>query len=273
MSESLFTGTMVEMTWKEIEAAVKQKAIALLPVGVIEEHGPHLGLAVDIYAPCRLARNIKSLLESRGVRTLIAPPYYWGNIGLTSAFPGSFSFKPEIIQESIFEIIACLKRWGVDYVFILNWHAEYKHNLAAIEAVKQARASGIKAFACLTEHEALSFKLNPASDYLITQPNPPERGSAAKYPDLHAGSLETAFMLEYYPDQVRQDLISSLKPTHCTLDDLKNLIKKDGDPRKLIKDGYFGDPAGFDRQYCRMYLEAKSASYADLIETELKKAV
>ena len=49
MGYSLFDETMVDMAWPEIEKAAQEGAIVLLPTGVIEEHGPHMGLAVDIY--------------------------------------------------------------------------------------------------------------------------------------------------------------------------------------------------------------------------------
>ena len=49
MGYSLFDETMVDMAWPEIEKAAQEGAIVLLPTGVIEEHGPHMGLAMDIY--------------------------------------------------------------------------------------------------------------------------------------------------------------------------------------------------------------------------------
>ncbi len=48
------------MTWPQIEEAVKEGAIALLPTGVIEAHGPHMGLGVDAYGAnihCKLTRR------------------------------------------------------------------------------------------------------------------------------------------------------------------------------------------------------------------------
>jgi creatinine amidohydrolase/Fe(II)-dependent formamide hydrolase-like protein len=144
--------------------------------------------------------------------------------------------------------------------------------MSIIEAVKKARASGLQAYACLTEHEALHFKLDSKADYLVVQSVPPIPGSTADPPDLHAGSLETALMLEYFPDMVKEDMISTLEPSRVKLEDLKALLKG-GDARKLIKDGYFGDPARCDRKLARTYLEAKASSFAKLIEVVLRKQV
>lgn len=42
---SVFKDTMVEMTWQEIQAESHKGAIVLLPVGIVEAHGPHLDLS------------------------------------------------------------------------------------------------------------------------------------------------------------------------------------------------------------------------------------
>jgi creatinine amidohydrolase len=204
MGYSLFDDTMVDMTWPEIETAVKQNAVVLLPVGVIEEHGPHTTLAVDIYVSYAISRIIKRELEGRGTRTLIAPPYFWGINTLTGSFPGSFNVRRETMIAVLRDTLASLKTWGVTYVFMINWHAEYFHNMATFEAVKEARLStGIQAYSVLTDYEARNFKLNGSEDGLVVVKTPPPAGPPSKFLDLHAGSLETGIMLNYFPEQVR----------------------------------------------------------------------
>ena len=46
---NIFKDTMSEMTYEQVEKLVEQEAIVLFPVGIIEEHGPHLPLGTDIY--------------------------------------------------------------------------------------------------------------------------------------------------------------------------------------------------------------------------------
>jgi len=91
MGNSLFDQTMVDMKWPEIEKAATEGAIVLLPTGVIEEHGPHMGLGVDALCSVLSCRLVKKNLEEEGIRALIAPPYYWGINTATGAFPGSFT--------------------------------------------------------------------------------------------------------------------------------------------------------------------------------------
>ena len=46
---NIFSNTMADMKWTDIKRYADENAIVLLPIGVIEEHGPHLCLATDIY--------------------------------------------------------------------------------------------------------------------------------------------------------------------------------------------------------------------------------
>jgi len=56
MSYSIFDETMVDMPWPDVEKAIEQGAISLLPTGVIEEHGPHMSLGVDTYCSYLLCK-------------------------------------------------------------------------------------------------------------------------------------------------------------------------------------------------------------------------
>ena len=63
MGYSIFDETMVDMTWPEIEKAAEQGSIVLLPIGIIEEHGPHMGLAVDTYIAYLVSKLAKHELD------------------------------------------------------------------------------------------------------------------------------------------------------------------------------------------------------------------
>ena len=46
---NIFKDTMLEMTYEQVEKLAEQEAIVLFPVGIIEEHGPHLPLGSKIW--------------------------------------------------------------------------------------------------------------------------------------------------------------------------------------------------------------------------------
>lgn len=59
MPYSIFSETMVDMKYTEIEKAAQEKWPVLLPIGVIEEHGPHMCLGTDVYLIYNLCKIVK----------------------------------------------------------------------------------------------------------------------------------------------------------------------------------------------------------------------
>jgi len=272
MGYSIFDETMVDMTWTDIEAAAKKGAIVLLPIGIIEEHGPHMGLAVDTYAAYLVSVLAKHELESRGIITLIAPPQYWGVSLATAVFPGTFSVRQETMKAVIYDILASLKRWKLNTVFTINWHIEVNHCLAILDAVKDARRDmSIDAFYLASEFDMRRLRLTGDEEYILKYPQPSMTGVNEKYIDAHAGSMETAVMMKYFPKHVKAKLAKKLPPTKITLEDLKELGKSDEATRKLIPDGYFGNPAGYDINAAELMITADAKATADCIEGYLKK--
>src|SRR4030067_445751 len=127
------------MTHVEIEGSAQRKTPVLFPVGVIEEHGPHLPLAVDAYGAYLKSRGVKSELEKRGIKVLIAPPFYSGVNVATGALGGSFSCREETVISVTWDIMASLKRWGFEKVFFITHHLDGSHMEALDKAMRKAR--------------------------------------------------------------------------------------------------------------------------------------
>ena len=103
---NIFKDNMSEMTYEQVEKLVEQEAIVLFPVGIIEEHGPHLPLGTDIYLAYKQAHDVWEELNSMKIPCVIAPPFYLGGVqALTRHFPGTFAFSKETIM-------------GMDYIFL-----------------------------------------------------------------------------------------------------------------------------------------------------------
>ena len=109
---SVFEDTMVEMTWQEVQAGADQNAIVLLPIGIVEGHGPHLDLSADFYLSTLGCRFLKQELENEGIEALIAPPFYWGISRDVAQYAGTFSVRPETMQALLADVFASLKGGG-----------------------------------------------------------------------------------------------------------------------------------------------------------------
>ena len=271
MRTSIFNETMVTMPWPEIEKAAEQESIVLLPTGVIEEHGTHMGLGVDILCSYLSCKQTKKNLEEKGIRALIAPPYYWGINNATGSFPGSFTVRKDTLKAVLYDILVCLRRWGFKYVFNLNWHGDEGHIMAILDAISEARVdTGVRAYSILRAFDVQRLRITGEEPYVLVQTDGFPPGPPPKYLEIHAESFETGLMAAYFPEHVDIDLAKTLKSTDLTFDDL--MVWRNGwdDAKKITPLGYFGDPAGFDPEAAKAELVGHTKDLADLIERFLK---
>ncbi len=269
---NVFEETMAHMTYVEIEEAGQKKTPVLLPAGVIEEHGPHLPLGVDVYGSYLRCRMIKSELEKRGIRILIAPPFYWGVNMATNGFGGSFVSREETVISVIWDILASFKRWGFEKVFFVNHHMDGSHIEALDKAIQKAREDlNIGAYWLFDVFIArrLGYKGDEAHLVLYTNLNPP--APAPQHLDLHGGSGETSFMLDVLPELVKSDMLKDLKPTNMTPKDL--LVWRNGgvEARRMTPQGYLGDPAKASAEKGKEEMEAYGRAAAAALEAFLTR--
>lgn len=268
MGYSIFDETMVDMTWLDIEKAIGEGAIVLFPTGVIEEHGPHMGIGTDIYISHLVCKLTRQELETRGIKTLVAPPYYWGINSATGSFPGSFTVRKETVKAVICDILASLKRWGLTYVFIFDWHGDPGHNLAILKAIEEARFdTGIRAYRVLKASLAKRLGLTGKEAHIIIHETPPPPEDPLR---IHADGRETGVVMNYFPGQVNAEMARTLKSTDLTFEDFKVWAQGWSDARKVTPLGYFGDPARFNPEAGKQLIEGYAQNVANSIEAFTK---
>ena len=245
MGYSIFSETMADMTYQQIERAAEQKLPVLFPIAVIEEHGPHMVLGTDTYLTYNICKMVKKGLRELGLDSLIVPPYYWGMNVATNGFAGSFTVKPETMVLVLCDLLECLKSWGFENIFLFNFHGDFKHILSIINAAKKAyeeRGTGV--YFIISDFFIKRAGLSGEEPYIITQPTKPE--PPAEYLDIHAGGSETSLMIKDFPELVDIDLARSLKSSLTTLDGLKIWRQGGEKAREVTPLGYCGNPSEID---------------------------
>jgi creatinine amidohydrolase len=252
MGYSIFEDTMADMTFPEIESAAEHGAVVLVPVAVIEAHGPHLCLGTDTYTAYQFSIQIKKSLAAKDVMSLVAPPFYWGINHETAAFPGSFNVRSSTMKALLFDILESLHRWGFERVFLMDFHGDDVHKLAILSATKKARDSlGLQARFILSGGEVHTLELDEGDPaILLFAPLSAEEKEAipdpSKIVDGHAGTRETSFMALHYPALVNLELAEQLVPTNTMREQAKTWRRGGDEARKLSPLGYIGDPAAYD---------------------------
>lgn len=166
-------------TTSEDEGA-RAARIALLPVGSLEQHGPHLPLTTDTVIASTLARSLADAYS--GLRVL--PPITFGCSHEHEAWPGTVSISAPTLHAMAADIAESLRRAGTPKLVLVNGHGG-NHVLANLV---QASRGDMALFPGPHDWEAARTA---------------SRMSTTNDRDMHAGELETSVLLHARPDLVR----------------------------------------------------------------------
>jgi len=199
---------LAEIPFTEADALAKTgKALVILPVGVVEEHGAHLPLGLDSFAAEVYTAAAARHLEAAGYEVVVAPTINYGVARAAIDFPGTLSLEPDTLRSLVVDIGRSLVRHGFERQVILNGHRDLHHMKALDDAMKTL----------VNENAAKVLCVGFASDPAITEAS--YRKDAKQHyksprPDVegHGGESETSVALHSFPQFVRKEIIGSLDP-------------------------------------------------------------
>ncbi|MBI4229819.1 MAG: creatininase family protein [Planctomycetes bacterium] len=219
--------TLATMTWKEVEALDRARLVAVLPVGAVEAHGPHLPLLTDVIIAEGMAREGARLLSERGHEALLLPPLAYTSAGYGASFPGTVSIRPETATALLVDIARSLAAQGVKTLAIASAHLDPSH-IVSIEAM----ASAIRSERLL----AVAFPDITRKPWVTRLTDEFKSGAC------HAGRFEGSVVMAERPDLVREEIRKRLPPNPVSLSKAiregKRTFGEAGGP-----EAYFGWPA------------------------------
>ena len=224
-----------EMTWPEVEQAIAAgSTTVVIAVGAIEQHGPHLPLAVDALRGDRLAAEVARRLGD----AVVAPTIRVGCSEHHMTLPGTLSLQPETLASICLDYVTSLSRHGFRRICFVPSHGGNFAPLAdALPRLRAAAGAGcrVEAYTDLVGFLDLWRKA-------VTS-------VAAELVDRvggHADLAETSELLEIRPDLVREELAQAghLEPFD---ERLLERIFRDGF-RSVTANGILGDARGATRE-------------------------
>lgn len=212
-------------TSPQIEASGVNTAI--LPVGAIEQHGPHLPLSVD----WAQAEHVSRLVAER-MDAFLLPGLPYGTSQAHDGFRGSISVTHETLKTLTRDVCYSLINQGFTRIAILNFHAG---NIALKVAVRQVNWAQVEGKVVLMQpwmdaSSRISKILESTQE------------------ELHAGEMETSIMMHIAPDQVGNERIDHVPDLNASAFDLSPM--KDYAP-----DGVWGRPSLATAEKGRMVIE------------------
>jgi creatinine amidohydrolase len=199
---------LADLTWPEARRAGRDaRTVVLLPLGAVEQHGPHLPLSVDWLGAEELARRVAPHLRRAGWRPLLAPSLPYGTSTLAATWAGTVSLSAGTTARLIVEVVRALGAHGFRRFVLTNYQADPDH-LAAIATARRTLGRGRRVQVLVAGFAPAGDRPSPMTDprvrALMRSPRP-ER-------EWHSGELETAMMLSVAPRLVRRRVARRLAP-------------------------------------------------------------
>jgi len=204
-------------TWPQVEATGGDTVLAV-PLGSLEQHGPHLPLDTDT----RIAVAVASGAASRVASLAVAPPVAYGASGEHAGFPGTLLVGHDVLAALLVELVRSA-RDSFAGVVLVSAHGGNETALSAVSA------------RCAAEGD----------DVVVWR-------AASPGGDAHAGRTETSIMLAIDPAAVHSELAAP----GCTepIERLLPRLRAEG-VRPVSSSGVLGDPTGASAEEGRELLD------------------
>jgi mycofactocin system creatininase family protein len=214
-------------TWPEVEATGRGHILAV-PLGSLEQHGPHLPLDTDT----RIAVELAGRLARARPEVAVGPALPYGASGEHAGFPGTLVVRHEVLAELVVELVRSA-RHSFGGVVVISGHGGNLEGLSLAQERCRAEGDAVLLWTAVV------------------------RGG-----DAHAGRTETSVMLAIDEGSVR----TQLAERGCTepLEVIMPRLRAEG-VRPVSSNGVLGDPEGATAAEGRRILDEMTGALSDAV--------
>jgi creatinine amidohydrolase len=216
---------LARLTWRDAEAAIARAHLALVPVGSLEQHGPHLALDTDLAVADAFARRLDAELRED---VLLCPPVPYGLSEHHLGFPGTITLRSDTFTRLLLEVIESLAHWNLRRVLVVNGHG------GNIDALRLVSSQARRDFGSLV---AAVMWAQLAADEIAAQVQSAIYG--------HACEVETSVVMALAPDRVYRERITGpagRRSSDPLTDPPRPLVDQATRMEEWTDDGALGDP-------------------------------
>lgn len=125
---------MMKLNMTSFKEALNQLNTVLIPIGMIEAHGPHCSLGTDILIPREFVKRLEPLI---GDKVLMAPEIPYGHSWGLAPFAGTIDVSSDAFSQYVFEIGKEFIRNGFQNIVLFNGHGG---NIASLNLISEKLA-------------------------------------------------------------------------------------------------------------------------------------
>lgn len=187
------------------------RVVAILPVGAVEQHGPHLPVCVDAAINVAVVgRAVSMMTETSPI--LVLPPTSVGKSTEHTAYPGTLTLSHDTLTNVWLEIGASVHRAGVERMLFLNSHGGQPQIVEVVCRELRIR-HGMLAVGTMWSRITRQDDLFDAHE---------------RKHGIHGGEIETSVMLAAYPDLVKMQHAANFVPLSVELENKGGMLTPEG---------------------------------------------
>lgn len=246
-----------DAVWPEVEAWVAAgRRTALVALGSIEQHGPHLPLGTDRW----IAQALVDALADRLDDAVAMPALAFGCASEHLDFPGTLHVAPETLEAILLDLIVSARGHGFDRAFVFTAHGG---NVDALRAMEARLTQSVRPLELRIELDLRVAGMQ--SDVVEAEALDPRSAGP------HAGEYETSVVAGLRAGSVRRDRLQSGR------------VIERGEGQGLFypslrpntESGVLGDPsrasAARGQRYLDAWVDLLEAAYRDVFPVGAEK--
>ena len=170
------------------QALEKSARTCILPIGVLEKHGPHAPIGSDL-----IHAREWSLRAARREYAVVFPDYFYGQINEARHQPGTFALPPRVVWDLLEATVDEIARNGFEKIVIVNGHGGNPNLLRYFAQSQLAR-----------KRDHVVYYFDPSENPAVAaEAQRLHRSDPAG--DMHAGERETSTLLYLRPELVQME--------------------------------------------------------------------
>ena len=243
------------MNWQEqsFSQLAARPVVAVLPLGAVEAHGPHLPVGADIWIAEAMAGAGLELLGKEGISALLLPSLAYAPAPFAARHAGTLSIRSETLISLVVDIGNAVADRGVAVLALANAHFDPAQVGALHAAVEQLRQSG---------------RVRPAFPDLTRRRLAERLGEEFRSGACHAGRYESSILLAIRPELVDDAARRELPPLPISLVEAARRGERTFVDAGLDR-AYCGDPAAASAEEGRALVVELGAILAEAVRAEL----
>ncbi len=237
--------SLLKMTQPEAEALLSRNGLAIIPMGSVEQHGPHLPCGTDYLAALAIGEKVAKKVDG-----LLVPFCPIGVTPFHMSFSGTLTLKPQTFIAVVEDICDSLVQHGAKRIVFLNWHEgnTSSMNLAAVSVQQRHPVRVLVVQVCYIAYELFGQECG------LT----------------HGGELEALSVLAYDPSLVHLERatnpsspeqarkVDALRRGRAAYPFLKDI-------REIAPTGWYGEPQRATVEKAKELLEKVAGAAAEYI--------